>query len=160
MGTFGQIRGLLGFGSAAERRSELVFVYRDADRICVPTTAKTKAGFFLDIEPVAVLGPDDVEGLATALANRMAAPMERVPTPPRDQPAILLQHTGYRRWTELERRMACWAIEPTSSGWKVVKYRRRAEGKGLEPEDTSLVELSGAPATVATAIAEMLTAAS
>lgn len=134
-------------------------VYRDAHILCVPTVARTKVGTLLDMEPFAVLQPNDAAGLATALLSRMIAPMRRVATPPRDQPAAMLKYTRYRRWTELEKSMALWSVKATSSGWEVVRYQRRVGGRGLEAEDAALADFSGDPATVATAIAQLLTAA-
>jgi hypothetical protein len=151
-----RVRSWLGLTPALTRPTAIVHVYRDARRLCVAPLAQTKAGFYLAIEPVAVLEPDDREGFVAALASRMAAPMKHVPTPPRDSPAVLLRHTPYRRWTELERHMESWSIEATASGWKVLRYRRRKAGVGLEPDEGSAVELHGDPDSVAVSIVDLL----
>jgi hypothetical protein len=156
MNVFRTVLAGIGFGAQPERTTASVKVYRDASRICVTTVAKTTAGFFLEVEPITVLAPNDLDGLAAALSSRMVAPLRHVATPPREQTAALLRHTPYRRWTELERKMATWSIEPTPIGWKVIRYRRRASGKGLEPEDDGQLELDGPPATVAASMAELL----
>jgi len=154
------VRGRLSLGSRASCQPPLIHVFKDGQKIYVPTTAKAKSGFFVDIEPIAVLGDDDVDGLADALASRMAGPLVLVGDQAFGQPAALLRHTRYTRWSQVDQKMAKWAIEPIPQGWRLARNHTRKEDRGVVYRQDSLAELTGPVKSVAGEFARLLAVAS
>jgi hypothetical protein len=79
----------------------------------IPNVARTEAGYFLDVEPLREAKVDDLQSLASAIEQAMAAGNPRVPTPTRaafPKKPYILKSAGVRTWKELERTGAAFTI--------------------------------------------------
>jgi hypothetical protein len=78
----------------------------------VPDVARTKAGFFLDIEPVRVIQVSDLHSLASAIEQAMVAGNPLVPTPTRAAfpKPVILKPAGVKNWNAFVKRAACFTI--------------------------------------------------
>src|SRR5688572_26355101 len=88
-------------------------IYHVGDRFLVPTLARTRAGFYLEGEPVEVLSAPTADDLAAALWRAKERGNRTVPTPSRNRfpPPVVHRHAGPATDRELERQARHWALE-------------------------------------------------
>src|SRR5437899_4178781 len=102
----------------------------------VPTTAQTEAGFFLDVEPVAVVVADNSAVLQNAVADAIRRGNPTVATPVRTTfpKPVLLHYAKTRTWADFEKDTQFWSIAEKDGVYAVNHGRRRADGRGWEDD--------------------------
>ena len=126
----------------------------------VPTVAQTDAGFFLDIEPIAVVLAADREALARAIGGVIAAGNPVVPAPARGAyptPAVL-QVAGVKTWSTFEKSARCYTVYRTETGYEIPTMERVAEGWVENPQRAQKLPLSSSHDDVARALVEQVVA--
>jgi hypothetical protein len=88
-------------------------LYLRSGKAYIPTVAKTTDGFFLEVEPVAVVDPSDASTLERELASRLAQGTPTVPTPSRDNfpKPVVLTHAGVKSWATFQKKATVWAVD-------------------------------------------------
>jgi hypothetical protein len=88
-------------------------LYLRSGKAYIPTVARTTDGFFLEIEPVAVVDPGDAAALERELKARLAQGTPTVPTPTRDSfpKPVVLAHAGVKSWATFQKSALVWATD-------------------------------------------------
>jgi hypothetical protein len=109
-------------------------VYVRKDTALVPDVARTKAGFFLDIEPVRVAELEDLQSLALAVEQAMKSGNPEVPTPSRDEykKPFLIGVAGVRTWKAFERKSACFTIFRGEGEIEIAETGRNDAGQWID----------------------------
>ncbi len=107
----------------------------------VPTVARADAGFYLDIEPVAVVPATDVDGVQAAVRKAIGKGNPRIPTPSRATfpKPVILKHAKAKSWSVFEKGASVLTISRKGDCYKIQAGRKRPDA-GWEP-DPSQVEL-------------------
>ncbi len=139
------------------RPAEAAHVYEFRGRFVVPTVARTEAGFWLEIEPVAVLACN-LGALASALDSAREHGNPQIPTPKRSEygPPVVCTEVGVRGWRAFEAEAQFWRLEWRPSGVTIAGSKRAPDG-GFE-DDTDTTE-SLAPEVSCAVLAEHICAA-
>lgn len=137
-------------------RDRIWTVYVRGDRVIVPTTGKTEAGYYLDIEPVQVASLADNQAVAHALGETMRRGNPIVPTPLRKNfpiPAVL-RPAGVRSWSAFMKKARAWSIEQCDGSYTLVPQNSEGHGWVADPKKViclphrgSLDEVAAAAAT-------------
>jgi hypothetical protein len=95
----------------------------------VPTVARTEAGYYLDIEPVAAVSATDSVALSDALKHVMAKGNPIVPTPTRAAfpKPVVLRHANVRSWADFERTASQWTISRKDDFYTIKRGRKRPD---------------------------------
>jgi hypothetical protein len=112
--------------------------------IFIPTSAQTEAGFYLNVDPVAVLNITDTDGVRMALADMLARGNPRVPTPNRATfpPPIVLKYAKLKRWSEFEEDADSWTLTKDHRTYQLGPSKRRSD-RGWEEDPIRLEVFSG-----------------
>jgi hypothetical protein len=78
----------------------------------IPTVAQTDAGFFLDVDPVAVVSATDTEALQHAIKQAIGRGNPKVPAPTRAAfpKPVLLGYAKVKSWSAFEKGCLSWTI--------------------------------------------------
>jgi hypothetical protein len=100
----------------------------------VPNVAQTEAGFFLDVDPVRVAKLDDLQSLASAIEQAIAAGNPRVPTPTRAAfpKPVILKPAGAKNWKGFVERGACFTVFHSRDELELTETSRNDEGEWLD----------------------------
>jgi len=123
----------------------------------VPNVARTEAGFLLDVEPVRVVKLSDLQSLASAIEQAMAAGNPRVPTPTRDEykKPFLIGLAGVRTWKAFERTGACFTVFRSNDELEITETARNDDGEWVDAPSLNQKLSPTAPASeIARRIAE------
>jgi hypothetical protein len=109
----------------------------------VPTVAQTEAGFYMDIEPVAVVPVTDSWALENAVKVAMGKGNPIVPTPTRaafPKPVVLV-YAKVNSWSAFEKDAMNWTIVEKAGGYEIKPGRKRPDGKGWEADSDRVESL-------------------
>jgi hypothetical protein len=112
-------------------------VYLISEKILVPTSVKTVAGFYLEVDPVFVGRLEDARGSAGAIASALESGNVIVPTPDwrrNKSSPVVLRPAGVRNWPTFVKRATCWRLSKGDQSYMVVPCRRM-EGHAAWEED-------------------------
>lgn len=130
-------------------------LYTRGDKVYLPTSAKTAAGFFLDDDPVEVVDLADKAGLRDAICRVVSKGNPEVPTPldPDVHEPAVLKHAGLRTWSAFARRAELWTIKERDGNFEIIRMLKRPGGgwTGNPEESEALV-----PGTTVDQLAELL----
>ncbi len=109
----------------------------------IPTSAKTEAGFYLEIEPIEVTEVDDNEKFKKALKVSLLRGNPSVATPRREDygKPPLLKYAKVKSWSQMERESSYWGITENGGHYEYGRYKRRSD-KGWEENPASIVKLA------------------
>jgi hypothetical protein len=116
--------------------------------ICfIPFVAKTKAGFYLDIDPVKVVKLDDLQLLTLAIEQAMAAGNPIIPTPSRSKfpKPVILKPAGVKNWGEFVKQGACFTIIRQENEFVILETSRNENNDWID--DPSLKQIHPARST-------------
>jgi hypothetical protein len=96
----------------------------------LPLTARTQAGFYLQIEPVEVAAIEDSLQFASALRSVIARGNPVVPTPPRNAfpKPVILRYAKVRSLKQFENGTAYWTLSKRDDGWTFGPWKRADRG--------------------------------
>jgi hypothetical protein len=122
----------------------------------VPNVARTEAGYFLDVEPVRVAKVDDLQSLASAIEQAMAAGNPRVATPTRAAfpKPVVLEPAGMKTWKALERTGAAFTIFRGEDELEIAETGRNEDGEWVEASSNQKLTASSSAFEMAKRIAE------
>lgn len=105
-------------------------VYLRNGTVYVPTMAKTEAGFYMNVEPVAVVAVSNGEGLRTAFREVMTRGNAVIPTPKRNSfPSPLLpKYAGVKTDRAFIQGTSHWAIDERDGNYQIIGYRVHRNG--------------------------------
>jgi hypothetical protein len=120
----------------------LHYCYLRKGVVYVPTVAKTFAGFYLGMDPVAVVPVSHTADLRRALQETIARGNPRVSTPSRGNfpPPVTLKYAGVKSWAAFERSALNWTIVKKGGAYHIKIGRRRREG-GWEDDPDQIITL-------------------
>jgi hypothetical protein len=106
-----------------------------ADRqVIVPTVAITEAGFYVDIEPVAVIDIRDAAFVKESLLAVLNQENRQIPTPKRvDAPgSVILETMNLKKWQVFERKAVLYTVHKGDEAIVVYATGRGADGLWVE----------------------------
>lgn len=113
----------------------LVFLFRE--RVLVPTMAKTKAGYYIGIEPVEVVDSHNQQAIEQAVIRTVKRGNPSVPTPPggaKFPKSPLLKYAKMKSISSFAKIAKSWKFAKREGAFLIVPYRPRID-RGQE-EDT------------------------
>jgi hypothetical protein len=104
-------------------------------------TAKTAAGFFVNVEPTHVVAVSDTEELTCALRNVLSHGNPSVPTPAQSEyvKPFVLAHAKVKSWTTFQKESQSWKIVVQNGTYRIQQMRLRSDARGFE-DDPSKIE--------------------
>jgi len=101
----------------------------------VPSSVRTEAGFYLNVDPVAVVSVVDGDALRSALLAVLARGNPTVPTPAPAElsKSVLAKHAGQKSWAAFARGARAWEIEESQGLYEI-------HGKQMHPEHGWVVD--------------------
>jgi hypothetical protein len=104
----------------------------------IPVSAKTEAGFHMDIEPVEVAPVSDSQAFARAIMQTIARGNPRIPTPTRatgfPKPDIH-KYAKLKSWRAFEHGASFWTFNDREGAYHIEQWQKRPEGGWLpDPE--------------------------
>lgn len=110
----------------------LLFVRKG--KVFVPTMARTEAGYYLGIEPVAVIDCDDRGAIHSVLVDTIQRGNPVIPTPsrsnfPRDP---LLKYANVKSISTFEQTAQCWKVGRYANEYVIAPYRPSSSGGSQE----------------------------
>src|SRR5882672_2271708 len=95
----------------------------------IPTVAQTDAGFFLDIDPVAVISATDAEALQDPIKQAMGRGNPKVPTPTRAAfpKPVVLKYAKVKSWSAFEKGCLNWTIVVEDGVYHIKRGRKRPD---------------------------------
>ena len=122
--------------------TKLWHVYIRAGIAYIPVVAKTVAGFYLEIEPVAVVQVSDKPALIKTLENVGAEGIPAVPTPPRESfsKPVVMQRAEEKSWGKFARSTELWNISLDDLCYEVTGTK--LEGTGWVPDPSRIFSIS------------------
>jgi hypothetical protein len=105
----------------------------------IPTLAKTEAGFYQDIEPVAVAQLTDSDLLKSVLKQRLLEGNPIIPTP---KPAgrvtsLMMKYSPIKSLSKFDKEAEYWRINEKGGAYEFGPLKRRAD-KGWEEDPQKL----------------------
>ena len=125
----------------------------------VPVVARTEAGFYMDIDPVAVIRVTDTEGLQRAIKDAMSKGNPIVPTPTRATfpKPVVLKHTKFKTWSAFGTGAECFEICEKGNIFQIQQAQKTPSG-GWEDNPAKIESLppGTTPADVARRVVAMV----
>jgi hypothetical protein len=118
-------------------------VYLRKGTAYVPTVAQTEAGFYTDIEPVAVVPVTDSAALENAVKVAMSKGNPVVPTPTRAAfpKPVVLQYAKVKSWSAFEKDALNWTVVEKAGSYQIEPGRKRSDGRGWEADPDRIESL-------------------
>lgn len=117
--------------------SNLWLLFVRKAKVFIPTMARTEAGFYMGIEPVAVVDSSNREAVRSAFLDAIGRGNPIVPTPTRATfpPSPLLKHANVKSLSTFEKNAQCWKLGKYPAEFVVAPYRPGKYG-GSEEDDS------------------------
>ena len=103
--------------------------------VFVPSTDRTEAGFYMDVDPVEVVPLSDPDGVARALRRTVTRGNPIIPTPSRFakiEPPVL-KYSGVKSWSTFARSAILWGIGQRHGIFYIDAYKKRSD-RGWEED--------------------------
>lgn len=111
--------------------------------VYIATPALTDAGFYISVDPVAVVKVSDEKEMKQALKEALVRESPKIPTPTRDSypEPVVLKYAGVKSWSSFHKTASCWVISKRSGFYEIEGSIRDSRGKGWEgdPDKKTLV---------------------
>lgn len=111
-------------------------VYFRRGNIFVPTVARAEAGYYLNIEPVAVVDVADFGGVLSAIQAAIERGNPAIPTPTRANfpKPVVPRYAGVKSWPQFARQSLYWSIEKAANEYRIVPGRPTPDGGWVDDE--------------------------
>jgi hypothetical protein len=105
--------------------------------VIIPTKAETEDGFFIGVEPVAVVDAADSVAVVRAVVAALERGNPRIKTPARDAfpPPVVLPYAGVKSWKTFEKGAQTWGVDVEDKHTVIRPQRRHSEGGWVDDED-------------------------
>jgi hypothetical protein len=136
----------------------LIFLLRE--QIFIPTMAKTKAGFYIGIEPVDVVDALDRAALEQAIIQVVKRGNPLVPTPQggaKFPKSVLLKYAKMKSISSFDKLAKSWQLSKREGAFLIVPYRPRQDS-GME-EDTERGETIPVDVSLETVVGRLISRA-
>ena len=112
-------------------------------RAYIPLTAKTQAGFYIDMEPVEIVSVSDGDALELALHNAVLRGNPVVPTPTRGSfpRPVVLKYAKVKSWRLFESQATYWSLSARDHDWTFGTWKRA--DRGWEPDPSAETHIEG-----------------
>jgi hypothetical protein len=104
----------------------------------IPTMARTKAGFYMGIEPVEVVDARDPDALEQAMIRVVKRGNPSVPTPPggaKFPKSVLLKYAKIKSISTFDKLAKSWGLSKRQGAYLIVPDRLRKDAEGGKEED-------------------------
>lgn len=122
-------------------------IYLRNGTVYVPTMGRVDKGFFLGIEPVAVVAVSETEALHKAVAETIVRGNRGVPMPKRSEwpKPILLKYARVKSWSAFERGMQLWGLEERDSVFVIDSYSKSPNRMWVKVPEKRITFPAGTP---------------
>jgi hypothetical protein len=105
--------------------------------VYIPTQGMMDKGFYLDVEPVAVVPLSETKALHHAFAETIVRgnPKVPIPRPPNYPPPVILKYAGVKSWRSFARGTSTWSLGERDGVFRIHGYRK--DGGGWVPDQTT-----------------------
>jgi hypothetical protein len=116
--------------------------------VFMPLLARTEAGFYKWIDPIAVVPVASTAELHQALADVIACGNPIIPTPkPNNDPVpATLKQAGVKTWKAWERSTTCWKLSENDGVYQIVGQKEGRHGGWVDDHDQTIKFPSGTSA--------------
>ncbi|MFA6295296.1 MAG: hypothetical protein WC666_02630 [Candidatus Paceibacterota bacterium] len=113
-------------------------IYLRKDIVYIPTTGRTDAGFYINIDPVNVIHVTDTEVLHSSIKNMLDKGNPQIPTPTRNTfpKPVLLNYVKVKSWAQFEDGAICFEVFEKDGLYKI-QQMKKSESKGWEDNPTN-----------------------
>ena len=103
-------------------------------KVIIPTVVRTEAGFYIDINPVAVIDVKDTEALKSTLLATLQMHNPKVPTPQQQEEpgSVILETLGIKRWEAFERGAVFYTIHQGTGSIDIYTTGRGTDGMWIQ----------------------------
>jgi hypothetical protein len=107
--------------------------------VYIPTQGMMDKGFYLDVEPVAVVPLANAKALHRAFAETIARGNPKVPIPrhPNIPTPVVLKYAGVKNWRSFARGTTTWALGQNNGVFSIHGYRKDEHGAGWVPDQAT-----------------------
>jgi hypothetical protein len=137
-------------------------VYVRKGMVFIPNVARTDAGFYVDIDPVAVVESAIRQSVIDAIKAAVVRGNPRIDSPKRATfpKPVVLSYAKVKSWAAFEQGASCWIISNAESTFQLRPQRTNPSG-GWEDEPAKVRIFSGSAALdeLANAIADQINVA-
>ena len=132
------------------------YIYLRKGLVFVPTVSRTEAGYYMDINPVAVHAASDYAGIVDSILTSISRGNPVIATPSRgNYPApVILAHAQVKSWGTFEKSAVCWKVRLKESEYQLC-LMRKSHGRGWE-DDPAKTENHATPSELARRICELI----
>jgi hypothetical protein len=129
-------------------------VYCLGDRVLLPTSSKTQAGFWLETEPVAVADMNEWQSVVRVIGDALVAEHPVVATPPRHNfpKPVVLAPAGVKTWRAFLSKARGWRIEKNGGAYSLIPLCVAADGDYFAHDREHTTEVSEASSPKETAL--------
>jgi hypothetical protein len=113
----------------------LWLIFRLKEQALVPTMAKTKAGFYIGIEPVEVVDAHDQAAFEQAIIRVVRRGNPSVPTPPggaQFPKSVLLKYAKLNSISAFDKIAKSWQLSKREGAYLIIPYRPRKDSGAEE----------------------------
>ena len=105
--------------------------------VYIPTQGMMDKGFYLDVEPVAVVPLAETKALHNAFAETIVRgnPKVPIPRPPNYPPPVVLKYAGVKSWRSFARGTSTWSLGESDGVFSLHGYVK--EGGGWVPDPST-----------------------
>lgn len=125
-----------------------VHVYLRQGVVYMPTVVRTDAGFYMNVEPVAVVPVSNTDGIRSALHEIIARRNTVIPTPKRNEypPSLLPRYAGVKSDRAFMHGTAHWAVDEKGGDYQIIGYRLHKDGYWVQDAAQKIVLSTGSMA--------------
>ena len=133
-----------------------IHVYLRQGVVYMPTVARTDAGFYMNVEPVAVVPVSNTDGIRSALHELMARDATVIPTPKRNEypPSLLPKYAGVKTDRAFMQGTAHWAVDEKEGDYRIIGYRVHKDGYWVQDAAQKIVLPTGS--TIENVVEQMI----
>jgi hypothetical protein len=123
-------------------------VYLRQGTVYVPTVARTEAGFYMNVEPVAVVSVSNTDGIRSAFRGLITRGNTVIPTPKRNEypPSLLPKYAGVETDRAFIHGTAHWAIDEKEGDYQIIGYRVHRDGYWVQDAAQKILLPTGSTA--------------
>lgn len=117
----------------------LVRFYLSKGQVIIPTVARTEAGFYADMEPVAIVNIDDLKMVKESMLAVLSRENPQIPTPKHVQEpgSVILEALSIKRWEHFEKKAVLYTVHKGAESIVIYATGRGANGMWIEKAENN-----------------------